>query len=180
MVSYKEHVALDPVRPPATGPFPDLGARLTGSAYDGCITPRLRLPGPPTYRYYAWTPSARLRPRWLFAGSGITRATRIPGIVGYELDQRTSRSPAGVRLVGSGSAPCMAAGGVTGHLAETTMYTAPSGAVVFATGTLGWELALSPDPNASPDAPRAADRRVVRMTRNLLARVLRKRRRTAA
>jgi hypothetical protein len=43
---------------------------------------------------------------------------------------------------------------------------------VFSTGTLGWEYALSPVPQASPDAPRAPDPRVVAITRNLLRRVL--------
>ncbi len=40
---------------------------------------------------------------------------------------------------------------------------------MFDTGTLGWELGLEPVPNASPDAPRAPDARVVALTRNLLA-----------
>ena len=57
-------------------------------------------------------------------------------------------------------------------LAETTIYVARSGAIVFDSGTLGWELGLEPVPSASPDAPLAPDRRVVAMTRNLLARVL--------
>jgi hypothetical protein len=57
-------------------------------------------------------------------------------------------------------------------LAETTLYSAPSGAIVFDTGTLGWELGLEPVPSASPDAPRAANPYVVAMTRNLLAHVL--------
>ena len=59
------------------------------------------------------------------------------------------------------------------NLAQTTLYTARSGALVFSAGTLGWELGLEPVPSASPDAPRAPDPRVVAMTRNLLARVLR-------
>jgi len=45
---------------------------------------------------------------------------------------------------------------------------------VFDTGTLGWELGLEPVPSASPDAPLAPDPRVVAMTRNLIARVLRR------
>jgi len=56
--------------------------------------------------------------------------------------------------------------------ADTTLYTAPSGAIAFDTGTLGWELGLEPVPSASPDAPLAPDPRVVAMTRNLLAHVL--------
>jgi N,N-dimethylformamidase beta subunit-like, C-terminal len=178
MVSYKEHAALDPDHHAPTGPFPAGGAPLTGSAYLGCITPRLPVTGPPTYHYYAWAPSPGLQPSWLFASTGVTAATRIPGIVGYELDMRTPQSPAATRLIGSGAAPCMTpepgepAPGPGQDLAETTLYTAPSGALVFASGALGWELGLAPVPSASPDAPRAPDPRVVAMTRNLLARVL--------
>jgi hypothetical protein len=57
-------------------------------------------------------------------------------------------------------------------LAQTTLYAGPKGAIVFDTGTLGWELGLEPVPSASPDAPRAPDPRVVAMTRNLLDHVL--------
>jgi hypothetical protein len=61
---------------------------------------------------------------------------------------------------------------VHGTVAETTLYTAPSGALVFATGTLGWVYGLEPVPQASPDVPTAPDPRVVAMTRNLLTHVL--------
>ena len=57
-------------------------------------------------------------------------------------------------------------------LAQTTLYTAASGALVFNTGTLGWELGLEPVPSASPDAPRTPIHSLVAMTRNLLAHVL--------
>jgi hypothetical protein len=178
LVSYKEHAVLDPDHADPTGPFPDGGAALTGSSYLGCITPRLNVPGPPSYRYYAWTPASMLEPRWLFAGTGITAATRINGILGYELDMRTGHSPSGTQLVGGGRAPCMPAEpgepspGPGQNAGETTLYTAPSGALVFDTGTLGWELALEPVPSASPDAPRAPDPRIVALTRNLLGHVL--------
>jgi hypothetical protein len=178
LVSYKEHAGRDPDRAQPTGRFPDGGAALTGSAYVGCITPRLSVPGPPTYRYYAWRPAPRLEPRWLFARTGITRATRIPGIVGYELDMRTARSPRGTQLVGSGTAPCMFSQpgeprpGPGQNRAESTLYTAGSGALVFAAGSLGWELGLEPVRSASPNAPRTPDRRLVALTRNLLSRVL--------
>ncbi len=176
IIAYKEFASLDPDRADPTGLFPLGGAQLVGSAYDGCITPRVEVPGPPIYRYYAWRPSPSLQPGWLFAGTGITAATSIPGIVGYELDERTPATPPGTTLVGAGTGvPCMTESEpspVRGRLAETTLYTARSGALVFATGTLGWEYALSPVPQASPDAPLAPDPRVVAMTRNLLARVL--------
>ena len=179
IIAYKQLADRDPDLADPSGTFVDRGASLTGSAYLGCITPRLRVAGPPRYLYYPWQPSTPLRPRWLFAGTGITAATRIPGIVGYELDERSLYTPPAAHLVGYGIARCMAAGepgepspGLGLQTAESTLYTAPSRGIVFSTGTLGWELGLSPVPTASPDAPRRPDPRVVRMTRNLLAHVL--------
>jgi hypothetical protein len=178
IVAYKEFASRDPNRAHPTGAFPDGGASLTGSAYLGCITPRLQGSGPPTYRYYSWVPTIDLRPQWLFAGTGITSSTLIGGIVGYELDMRTAASPPGTEVIGSGIAQCM--GGERGkpvpgadqNLAQTTLYRARSGALVFNTGTLGWELGLEPVPSASPDAPTAPNPYLVAITRNLLAHVL--------
>ena len=176
IVAYKQFAQLDPDRAEPSGVFSEGGAALVGSAYDGCITPRVAQPGPPVYRYYDWTPAPALQPRWLFAHTGVTPATRIPGIVGYELDERTAATPAGALLVGTGTdARCMPESEPSptrGTLAQSTLYTAASGSLVFATGTLGWEYALSPVPQASPDAPSTPDPRVVAITRNLLARVL--------
>ena len=178
IVAYKENVARDPDRAQPSGLFPQGGANLVGSAYDGCITPRVKESAPahpPVYRYYAWHPAPSLEPAWLFAGSGVTAASSIPGIVGYELDQRAPGAPPATKVIGGGSAPCMSArepSPVRGQSADSTLYTARSGALVFATGTLGWEYALAPVPQASPDAPLKPDPRVVAMTRNLLARVL--------
>jgi hypothetical protein len=178
LIAYKEYARRDPVRTDRTGRFPGGGAWLTGSAYVGCITPRLRVHGPPTYRYYAWEPGPSLDPRWLFAGTGITPRTRIRGIVGYELDARTRASPARTHLVGSGAALCMSSEpgepipGPGEGLAQTTIYAAPSGAIVFNSGTLGWELGLEPVPSASPGAPRKPNHRLVALTRNLLDHVL--------
>jgi hypothetical protein len=176
IIAYKQFAARDPDRAEPSGLFPLGGAALTGSAYDGCITPRVAVSGPPVYRYYPWSPTPSLQPRWLFARTGITATTRIPGIVGYELDERTPATPPDTALVGEGTGvPCGSEdepSPVRGSLSDTTLYTARSGALVFATGTLGWEYALSPVPQASPDVPLAPDPRVVAMTRNLLARVL--------
>ena len=122
-----------------------------------------------------------MRPSWLFARTGIGASTRIPGIVGYELDERTPLTPAGTRLAGSGAAPCTSftpepdepVPAPGGGLAETTIYTARSGAIVFDSSSMGSEVGLEPVPSASPDAPLTPDPRVVAMTRNLIARVLR-------
>jgi hypothetical protein len=182
IVAYKEYAVLDPDRLSPTGLFPDGGATVTGSAYLGCITPRLTQPGPPTYRYYAWVPGPRLRPTWLFAHTRLSASRPIRGIVGYELDARTALSPAGTDVVGGGAALCMRpergepSPRAGEQVAQTTLYTAPSGALVFNSGTLGWELGLEPVPSASPAAPRAPNPYLVAITRNLLAHVLEARR----
>ncbi|HYM55715.1 MAG TPA: N,N-dimethylformamidase beta subunit family domain-containing protein, partial [Solirubrobacteraceae bacterium] len=54
IVAYKEWAAADPDRGQPSGLFPLGGAPLVGSAYDGCITPRVAQPGPPVYRFYPW------------------------------------------------------------------------------------------------------------------------------
>jgi hypothetical protein len=181
IVAYKEHAGRDPDKKNPSGEFADGGAPLAGSAYVGCITPRLDQPGPPTYRYYAWSPPATLSPPWLFAHTGVSARTALPGIVGYELDRTTPLSPRRTAIVGGGVAPCSSASsepgepqpGPGGDRADTTLYTARSGAIVFSSGTLGWELGLEPVPSASPDAPRAPLPPVVVMTRNVLTRALR-------
>jgi hypothetical protein len=175
IAAYKQYEANDPDTTHPTGLFPLLGANLTGSAYDGCITPRIAAPGPPIYRYYAWTPSPVLSPSWLFSNTGVTPGTQIPGIVGYELDERTPSTPRGTQVLGGGSAACMPENEplpVHGTRAETTLYTARSGAFVFSSGTLGWLYGLEPVPQASPDVPTSPDPRVVAITRNLLAHAL--------
>lgn len=177
IVAYKEHSAVDPNRAEPSGLFPMGGAGLVGGAYDGCITPRLQQSGPPVYRYYVWRPDPGLRPAWLFAHTGVSPSTVIPGIVGYELDERTSAAPAGTLVVGSGTGvPCQSEtepSPVLGTISQSTLYEAPSGALVFASGTLGWLYGLSPVPQASPDVPRAPDPRVVAVTENLVKRALR-------
>lgn len=181
IVAYKEYSRLDPNRSHPTGTFAGREAGLVGSAYLGCITPRLPQPGPPTYVYYPWHPAPGLRPAWLFAHTQITARTAIGGIVGYETDQTTSATPSGTVVVGGARVQCMPAAanepapGPAQDFAQTTIYTVPSGAIVFAAGTLGWELGLDPVPSASPQAPLAPDARVEAITRNLIAHVLRSR-----
>jgi hypothetical protein len=74
-------------------------------------------------------------------------------------------------MAGEGGGPA-AAGGL--GRADTTVYRARSGALVFSAGTLSWELGLSPVPGASPQAPHSPERALVRLTLNLLWRVLRR------
>jgi hypothetical protein len=173
IVGFKEHVAADPDKSLPSGLMPDAGAPLTGTAWAQCVTPRYTsgTQTHPTYHYYAWKPAASMKPDWLFHDTGFTSSSLVSGIVGYEPDQTSSTSPPGTQVVGSGSTLCQHGGPPSG-LGQSTLYTAKSGALVFSSGTLGWELGLSPMPNESPDAPRRADPRLVKLTENLFDKML--------
>lgn len=172
MTSYKQNEVRDPNKSEPTGTFPFEGAPLTGSAYDGCITPRSEPSGPPVYRYFPWRPDSSLTPRWLFEDTGLTRRSTVPAIAGYELDQRDSFSPPNVQTVGESIGATCRRIGHTGNVGETTLFTARSGALVFATGMLGWLYGLNPIPGASANMPRQPSYAIVQMTRNVIARAL--------
>ena len=75
----------------------------------------------------------------------------MPGIVGYEFDARASTTPslsayvsfepAGLQTVGHSFVPA-ADGNATNTWADATLYTAPSGAMVFSAGTIQWSWGL--------------------------------------
>jgi len=75
---------------------------------------------------------------WVFAGTGLSSGDRLPGLVGYEADRLFANPPANiVRLAHSP----VKADGVTGY-SDMAIYTAPSGATVFATGSIQWSWGL--------------------------------------
>jgi hypothetical protein len=173
IVGFKEHVAADPDKSLPSGLMPLSGAPLTGTAWGQCVTPRVvgGAQTHPTYHYFAWKPAASMQPDWLFHDTGFTSSSLVSGIVGYEPDRTTPSSPPGTQVVGSGSTLCQHGGPPSG-LGQSALYTAKSGALVFSSGTLGWQLGLSPMPAESPDAPRRADPRLVKLTENLFDRML--------
>jgi hypothetical protein len=175
MIAYKEYASRDPDQSLRTGRFPDGGASITATRYANCITPRLsHAAGPPVYAYYPWSPSPALQPAWLFSGTGFTPGATVPGIVGYELDRVDTAAPPGpdALVVGGGRARCQGRASQSDK-AESVLYRAGSGALVFSAGTMGWQLGLTPVPSTSPEAPTAPDPRLVRLTQNLLGRMLR-------
>ncbi|MGW3344065.1 N,N-dimethylformamidase beta subunit family domain-containing protein [Nonomuraea rubra] len=72
---------------------------------------------------------------WIFAG---TKGRRFPGMVGVETDRVSRGSPAGVQVLAESPFSCGGRASVT----HSTYYTAPSGAGVFASGTMRWVCAL--------------------------------------
>jgi hypothetical protein len=101
---------------------------------------------------------------WLWAGTQLRDGDTIPGVVWREADREMPDAPLPPyreRAVLAAS-PFTRRG--TRHLQHTSLYQAPSGAWVFAAGTLGWTAALLPDGVTDP--------RIAQATRNLLDRVL--------
>jgi len=77
----------------------------------------------------------------------------VPGIVGYEMDRYMTEfpSPAGTGYTLLSHSPYVSAGGIADY-ANSVVYRAPSGAMVFAAGTSSWDWGLDSitGPNMDP------------------------------
>jgi len=88
----------------------------------------------------AWT--VQNASSWIYAGTGFTNGQTIPGMVGYEYDHYfgDSTTPPGVTIL---SATNVINTENNQHdVANAVLYTAPSGARVFAAGTIQWGYGL--------------------------------------
>src|SRR2546430_1146607 len=101
---------------------------------------------------------------WVYEGTGFKDGDVVPGIVGYEMDHFWPDAPApnsSDRTLLSHS-PFTDDGGHADY-ANSSIYQAPSGAWVFATGTMSWSWGLD---NLYHNL---ADARIQRTTANVLA-----------
>ncbi|NGN66046.1 phosphoribosylamine--glycine ligase [Streptomyces sp. A7024] len=101
---------------------------------------------------------------WLWEATGAAEGDELPGLVAGEADRYYPRTPLprhSERILLAHS-PYDDAGGARRHQ-ETSLYRAPSGALVFASGTFAWSPAL--------DRPEHANPVVQRATANLLDRI---------
>ncbi len=101
---------------------------------------------------------------WLWEATGASEGDEIPGLVAGEADRyfpRTSLPEHDSRILLAHS-PYEDSEGALRHQ-ETSLYQAPSGALVFASGTFAWSPAL--------DRPGHVDRRIQQATANLLDRI---------
>ena len=96
---------------------------------------------------------------WVFAGTGLTNGSHLPNLLGDEGDSEGPDTPAGTELLAH--SPYLSSG--TTHYADMTVYTAPSGATVFAAGTITWSNGLDSFAGGTPNS--AAQQ----ITRNILA-----------
>jgi len=114
---------------------------------------------------------------WAFAGTGLRNGDRLTGLLGYEVDAVSNDPPAGIeRLMHSpfaeiGHEAVEHRSGTAAKAADATVYTAPSGALVFATGSMQWNWGLD-DYNAPAWHPDRVNRAAQQITRNVLARML--------
>ncbi|MFC5832451.1 N,N-dimethylformamidase beta subunit family domain-containing protein [Nonomuraea insulae] len=72
---------------------------------------------------------------WIFAG---TKGRSFPGMLGVETDRVSRGSPGDVKVLAESPFSC----GDRSSVTHSTYYTAPSGAGVFASGTMRWVCAL--------------------------------------
>ncbi|MET8556396.1 N,N-dimethylformamidase beta subunit family domain-containing protein [Streptomyces sp. NPDC004959] len=101
---------------------------------------------------------------WLWEATGAHEGDELPDLVAGEADRyfpRTQLPPYEDRTLLAHS-PYEDQGGTVRHQ-ETSLYRAPSGALVFASGTFAWSPAL--------DRPGHVDTRIQRATANLLDRI---------
>ena len=100
---------------------------------------------------------------WIYQGTGFKDGDTVPGIVGYEMDRLWSGYPQPNALSQTllGNSPFTYGSGTTDY-ANASLYQAPSGAWVFASGTSSWDWGLDNVDN------NLMDPRIQRTTANLL------------
>src|SRR5438034_4619349 len=107
---------------------------------------------------------------WVYAGTGFRDGDSVPGIVGYEADRRFGQYPLPNAVNGtytlllSSPFPSNAS---TSDFSNSSIYQAPSGAWVFASGTIGWSYALD-----NYSLANAVDPRIQQTTANILNRFI--------
>ncbi|HXL14576.1 MAG TPA: N,N-dimethylformamidase beta subunit family domain-containing protein, partial [Methylomirabilota bacterium] len=125
-----------------------------------------------------FTPVPEARGHWVYDGTGIEtgRTRTVPGLLGYEVDRSYAKdakwgkwSPKGLRVLArSWVQPSQQIARV---ITESTIYAAPSGALVFAAGTMQWSWGLDDWGSPQLHTPRRHPD-VERVTKNLLAKFL--------
>ncbi|WP_343043581.1 N,N-dimethylformamidase beta subunit family domain-containing protein [Streptomyces harbinensis] len=136
-------------------PAPDPESSLTGVLYEG---------------YPVDAPYVVHRPEhWAFEGTGVRAGDSFPHLVGVEYDRVTPEAPTpeGIEIVAHSPLVC---NGTASHQ-DSAYYTVPSGAGVFATGTMRWVEALmagTDENGANHGMDARTGRFVTRVTENIL------------
>ncbi len=145
MVGYKDFADSGP----APGPDPELGVNnsivttnwrdpVVNQPENGIIGVMFEQQTDNSYPYVVQNANS-----WIYDNTGFVDGSSIPGIVGYEYDKvwNNGFSPPGLTIL-SNSPVHGCCGGFSSD-ANSTIYTAPSGARVFAAGTIQWSWGLA-------------------------------------
>ena len=99
---------------------------------------------------------------WPWTGAGVSENSQIAGVYGNESDHRfdNGQQPANVKVLGNALVENYT--GATSAMGETTLYTAPSGAMVFSAGSITWSRSLA--------GPGTWDPRIQQLVANLFSR----------
>ena len=110
---------------------------------------------------------------WLYAGTGLRDGDRLTNLVGQEYDTFYPQyAPPGTLLLAESPVEPNCVDPTTPALHTATLYSAPSGATVFAAGTMQWSWALDSFGCRTWAGSRTPlDKRVGIMTANLFNRL---------
>jgi len=133
-------------------PDPDPESSLTGTLYES---------NPTNADYVVASPGS-----WLFAGTGVAKGTRFPGLVGIEYDRVNPDSPVERPIEVLSHSPLTCRG--VNSYSDSAYYTHPGGAGVFNTGTMRWVGAFTPNQYREFGVTARAGAFVKRVTANVL------------
>jgi len=156
LVCYKDE-GLDPVSPPTIGWGRELQQALMGVHFGGMVDPF-----GPQFPY-----TVKNSRNWVYRDTGFRDGDQAAHIVGYEFDNADSGVPPPANIAYdmlSHSLVVQTDG--AGAVGNSVIYQAPSGAWVFAAGTIEWAFGL----DSYGESKGRADARIQRMTANILNR----------
>jgi hypothetical protein len=111
---------------------------------------------------------------WLFDGTGMKKGDSIPGMIGWEYHGDPPKDLPGLEVLAAGTA---FQGGRNPQQWQSVIFEGPKGNFIFNASTIWWAQGLSKPPGHMPvwshySRPHGTDKRVQRITANLLKRAL--------
>ena len=113
---------------------------------------------------------------WVFEGTGIKEGDGIPQLVGWEYHGPPLRDDPNLTVLARGKVKVYS--NLTDKEYASTIYLGPKGNFVFNAGTCWWNMVISKPPGYKnpPKVEFQTDARVERMTKNILAQMIRQQR----
>jgi hypothetical protein len=110
---------------------------------------------------------------WVFQDAGLTNGSVLPGLLGYEVDGISGNQPPGTKILCTSLAMELLNSHnptVESAISHMVMYTWPSGAQVFATGSMQWSWGLD-DYNVPQLRSSRLNASAIQITKNVLDRL---------